>query len=200
MVNNRVVCDLCGMWIEITPRNIDRIHGWIRCDCHEQGISPPTNHVISIPYGGRWFRSGHFLTKKGPGGVICAAGHRDKVTAEILLEMANLEGGFFRPTFNFGATEVRILWVGGDAIGFYGNTKGKSMKTPKCFTHLFVRREFRSRGHGSKLVQDFLHNSRGPYLVESPNEDALQIFEREGECELMHGRIVSSRRMTVTSL
>lgn len=80
--------------------------------------------------------------------------------------------------------------VGGEAVGYLAGRLGEadSLRTVRVATleSMYVRREFRGRGAGSRLVERFLswareqEARRASVTAYAANEGAVRFYEREG--------------------
>jgi len=156
-------------------------------------ICPECLDMLAVKWGQRWIPPEEFLkTRKRRNGLFPVKTPRERLTLKILCFMAGKENSEF--CLGIDASKCVILWVEGEAIGYYYAYKLKSCGLP-CLGQLYVRPEFRRRGYATRMVQHWLENNPGEVVVESPNAATLHILEklglvkRDGEYYVSTGRV-----------
>jgi GNAT superfamily N-acetyltransferase len=133
---------------------------------------------VAVEYKGNWYSPDYFLKGDGRNGVYSIQNQRDERTFEVLRYYAMYdEPGFCSQPYHC----VRILWVKGEAVGFYTDNDyfGK-----RGIGHIFVRREYRRKGYATALIRGFLDKYPGNdvYVLE-PNETMYKVLEKIGLVE-----------------
>jgi len=156
-------------------------------------ICPECLGMLAVKWGQRWIPPEEFLkTRKRRNGLFPVKTPRERLTLKILSFMAKREN--FEFCLGINASKCMILWVEGEAVGYYYAYKLKSCGLP-CLGQVYVRPEFRRRGYATRMIQHWLENNPGKVVVESPNDISLRILEKlglvklEGEYYVSLGRV-----------
>ena len=184
-----VRCDSCGRLITLTPSNM--ILGTpfkaVACPiCREPsrtGVS--AQHLLGIFYRGKWREPEFFMRKRGANGLTPAMSMRDRITAWLIAGEAKLnDDPSIRPGSIFDkGTLLKLLWVKGEAAGFYTYTVGGAWRIP-CMHIIVVRREHRRKGFGTFMIRDFLRSTSAEKVgFEAPNRVVCEILLKLGELE-----------------
>jgi GNAT superfamily N-acetyltransferase len=174
-----VKCDKCGITVDCTPENFNSSSEYtkileILCpNCREPawdwGILQ--QHSIAIKYRNQWLPSNTFLNNKNKAGIIKVRTKQDNITLLLLHNKANLEnlGSHFNtPNFN----ESKIIWDNGKAVGYIFSNKFHGQP---CLRQLFILKEYRKKGYGTALFNDFKNNNK-KILVDAPNKDMCEFL------------------------
>lgn len=146
----------------------------IACTCH----TGRSMTIVAVEYKDNWYSPNYFLTEAERNGVYLIDNQRDERTFEVLRYYAMYDAvGFTSQPYH----HVRILWVDGEAIGFYTDNEYFGNRG---IGHIFVRREYRRKSFATKMIQDFLSKYPGETVyILSPNEMMYTVLEKMGLVE-----------------
>jgi len=197
-------CDLCGALIPCTRDNMLAGLPLPAVACHS--CSEPTefpvfsSHLIGLLYRGKWRSPRFFMRKSGADGLLPARSVRDRVTAWLIATEAMLGDDLsIRPVHVFErSVSVKLLWAEGEAVGMYTYTLDGSWGMP-CMHVIAVRREYRRRGYGTRMVRDFLDSFPGEVGFESPNSVLCRLLVKLGAAEERDGGYYAKGRVSFMS-
>ena len=93
---------------------------------------------------------------------------------------------------------TKLLWAEGEAVGMYTYTLDGSWGMP-CMHVIAVRREYRRRGYGTRMVRDFLDSFPGEVGFESPNSVLCRLLVKLGAAEERDGGYYAKGRVSFMS-
>ncbi|WP_285519977.1 GNAT family N-acetyltransferase [Thermococcus nautili] len=153
-------------------------------------------HLVAIKYYKEWRDPQSFLMNPDREGIVpVEPGTEDEVTLYLLWREAILDGyTMFRlPRLEYDWFKAKIMWVDGVPVGYYIEIDRRGTPT---LSQLYVRRSYRRRGYGTKLVQDFLDSHPEEEVgIESPNENSLRLLEKMGIIERVENGYKSKGRI-----
>jgi len=193
VVVDAVRCENCGALIPCVHSNflMGSRFKIIACPyCFEKSNKPTGQRVIAIYYRKSWWKPDFFLTYKGRDGIYEVKSQRDKITLQILNSDARAEeASFKRIDFSLNS---KILWQNGRAIGYYVYS---FEDYPKPVMHqIFVRKEERHKGYGSRMLMDFLEQFKPQkVLFETPISPSFgNLLVKLNLCKREHDGTITS--------
>lgn len=188
-----VYCNSCDRELTCTSENFNMLSSNIKevlCPiCNDSDVKNYfLKHSVAILYRGKWIPTPEFLHKKSTNGLLPVKSLRDAITLHVLNYKGKVDESSFR---SVSPEDSKILWKHGEAIGYL--TANLSRRIP-CLRQIYVRPEYRRRGHATMMIEDFLAKNKGKILVESPNEASFKMLQKMGLATIDdEGNIQSNR-------
>lgn len=185
-----VICDRCANIVVCTSPNfiISSKFKMVACpNCR----SETGQHIIAVYHRGKWSPTEVFLHKKRTDGIRDVVSTRDKITLDVLNLLARGEKSDFR---RVGDMRAKILWVEGNAVGYYIHSI-----TPEgipSIHQIFVVADWRRKGYGRLMTEDFINNHKGELIFEAPiSEEYVRLMEKMGLIKRENGKLISTGRI-----
>lgn len=191
-----VVCDKCGKIIPCTPSNLILGSKYKEIACPECFDGSGLNHVIAIHYRGKWRAPDELLHIRGRNGILPVRTKREFLSLYILNHRALSEVSYFR--FVSRKTHAKILWLKGKAIGYYTYSSSISVFKKPCLHQIFILPEYRRRGFGQLLFQDFLNEFKDQkVLLEEPvSYEMISLLLKLGLCKKEGEKIIATDKIS----
>ncbi len=199
-----VCCDRCGELVTCTSDNMAMfaLFPEVLCpkeecvDKGEDGLCD--NHLLAIQYRKSWYPPSHFLRSEGRVGLIRTSGQKERVALSILNSEAKLDDSSFMHVPK--TVDSKMLWMDGNAVGYYTYTRTNSNYPLPTLHQIFVRKENRRRGYATLMLNEFLSDfPKGNVGIESPNRDFLQVLIKVGHFANVKGKFRALGRISLYS-
>lgn len=190
-----VICDRCGRIVVCTPFNFIMGSKFeiVACpECRDENCQ----HFIAIFYHGGWMLPKSFFHSRGKGGILDVRGQRDEITLEVLNASAKGERPEFRKVG--GEMIAKILWVDGEAVGYYTYTP--KFRGAPCMHQIYVLPKHRRKGYGQLMTDDFMNSFDGEVSFEIPmSQEYTNLLEKIGLLKREDEKLVSTGRIRFIS-